>query len=55
MTELVDQWFRNISNKRETKEKKIKSLMPVVNDYRVQKVTQNCFKVLDLKVSNCVV
>ena len=29
--------------------------MAVVNDYRVQKVTQNCFKVLDLKVSNCVV
>ena len=38
---IVDQWFRNISNKRETKEKKIKSLMAVVNDYRVQKVTQS--------------
>ena len=46
--------FFVVSNKRETKEKKIKSLMPVVNNYRVQKVTQNCFKVLDLKVSNCV-
>ena len=38
---IVDQWFRNISNKRETKEKKIKSLVAVVNDYRVQKVTQS--------------
>ena len=51
ITELVEQFFRNISNKIETKEKK--GLMAVANDYRAQAITQNCLKVLDLKVNYC--
>ena len=35
------------------KHKRKKGLMAVANDYRAQAITQNCLKVLDLKVNYC--
>ena len=41
--------------KQKQKRKKIKRLMAVVNVYQAQAITPNCFKVVDLKVTNCMV